>query len=109
MRTTSTGSSVLGTSPADSTITGSTFSIGSAPQSLPTFQHPSHALLKENGFTQQVYTRYRARCLKGKFFEISSTVFTKPKKNGRLVNTEFMFFFIRFQNVNELELDSHLK
>ena len=109
MRTTSTGSSVLGTSPADSTITGSTFSIGSAPQSLPTFQHPSHALLKENGFTQQVYTRYRARCLKGKFFEILSTVFTKPKKNGRLVNTEFMFFFIRFQNVNELELDSHLK
>lgn len=65
MRTTSTGSSVLGTSPADSTITGSTFSIGSVPQSLPTFQHPSHALLKENGFTQQVYTRYRARCLKG--------------------------------------------
>lgn len=64
VRTTSTGSSVLGTSPADSTITGSTFSIGSAPQSLPTFQHPSHALLKENGFTQQVYTRYRARCLK---------------------------------------------
>jgi len=64
VRTTSTSSSVLGTSPADSTITGSTFSIGSAPQSLPTFQHPSHALLKENGFTQQVYTRYRARCLK---------------------------------------------
>ena len=67
VRTTSTSSSVLGTSPADSTITGSTFSIGSAPQSLPTFQHPSHALLKENGFTQQVYTRYRARCLKGEF------------------------------------------
>jgi len=65
VRTTSTSSSVLGTSPADSTITtGSTFSVGSAPQSLPTFQHPSHALLKENGFTQQVYTRYRARCLK---------------------------------------------
>ncbi|KAK4019727.1 hypothetical protein OUZ56_001736 [Daphnia magna] len=62
VRTTSVGSCDLGTSPAEkSSIAGS---YGSTPQSLPTFQHPSHALLKENGFTQQVYTRYRARCLK---------------------------------------------
>ena len=40
-------------------------SYGSLPGSLPTFQHPSHSLLKENGFTQQVYHKYRARCLKG--------------------------------------------
>lgn len=67
MRTTSVGSD-LGTSPAEkSSIIGSLGSnAGSTPSSLPTFQHPSHALLKENGFTQQVYTRYRARCLKGK-------------------------------------------
>lgn len=39
-------------------------SYGSAPQSLPAFQHPSHALLKENGFTQQAYHKYRSRCLK---------------------------------------------
>ncbi|XP_045594728.2 la-related protein 1B isoform X2 [Procambarus clarkii] len=39
-------------------------SFGSLPGSLPTFQHPSHSLLKENGFTQQVYHKYRARCLK---------------------------------------------
>lgn len=39
-------------------------SYGSLPGSLPTFQHPSHSLLKENGFTQQVYHKYRARCLK---------------------------------------------
>ncbi|EFX64864.1 hypothetical protein DAPPUDRAFT_304229 [Daphnia pulex] len=62
VRTTSVGSCELGTSPAEkSSIAGS---YGSTPQSLPSFQHPSHALLKENGFTQQVYTRYRARCLK---------------------------------------------
>jgi len=59
VRTTSTDSSASGTSPSDSTL-----SVGSAPQSLPAFQHPSHALLQDKGFTQQVYTRYRARCLK---------------------------------------------
>jgi la-related protein 1 len=35
------------------------------PQSLPTFQHPSHSLLKENGFTQLQYSKYHSRCLKG--------------------------------------------
>jgi len=37
--------------------------IGSTPQSLPKFQHPSHELLKDNGFTQHVYHKYRRRCL----------------------------------------------
>ncbi|XP_027629491.1 la-related protein 1B isoform X6 [Tupaia chinensis] len=36
---------------------------GCTPHSLPKFQHPSHELLKENGFTQQVYYKYRRRCL----------------------------------------------
>lgn len=55
-RTSSFGSSA-GTSPASSY--GS-----SVPQSLPMFQHPSHALLKENNFTQQAYHKYHSRCLK---------------------------------------------
>lgn len=55
-RTISMGSST-GTSPTAS-------SYGSLPHSLPTFQHPSHSLLKENGFTQQVYHKYHSRCLK---------------------------------------------
>merc|ERR1719412_2137213 len=44
-----------------------TQSLGSSygtPQSLPTFQHPSHALLSENGFTQLQYSKYHSRCLK---------------------------------------------
>lgn len=56
-RTTSMGSST-GTSPTASSY-GS-----SVPQSLPVFQHPSHALLKENNFTQQAYHKYHSRCLK---------------------------------------------
>ncbi|KAF3841112.1 hypothetical protein F7725_006974 [Dissostichus mawsoni] len=40
--------------------------IGCTPQSLPKFQHPSHELLKENGFTQHVYHKYRRRCLNAK-------------------------------------------
>ncbi|XP_055376513.1 la-related protein 1 isoform X2 [Condylostylus longicornis] len=56
-RTSSMGSSA-GTSPTTSSY-GS-----SVPQSLPVFQHPSHALLKENNFTQQAYHKYHHRCLK---------------------------------------------
>ncbi|XP_050576410.1 la-related protein 1B isoform X2 [Bombus affinis] len=59
-RTYSTGSST-GTSPNEGYLASS---YGSAPQSLPIFHHPSHALLKENGFTQQVYHKYHSRCLK---------------------------------------------
>ncbi|KAM3938476.1 la-related protein 1B isoform 2-T3 [Leptodactylus fuscus] len=58
-RTTSVSSS--NASPSDGTpLVGS---YGCTPHSLPKFQHPSHELLKENGFTQQVYHRYRRRCL----------------------------------------------
>lgn len=39
-------------------------SYGSTPQVLPAFEHPSHALLKENGFTQVAYHKYHAKCLK---------------------------------------------
>ncbi|XP_065166457.1 la-related protein 1B isoform X3 [Atheta coriaria] len=59
MRTTS-GSS-YGTSPNEHNL-GTSY--GSVPQSLPAFQHPSHALLKDNNFTQQAYHKYRHRCLK---------------------------------------------
>lgn len=59
-RTYSTGSST-GTSPNEGFLASS---CGSAPQSLPTFHHPSHSLLKENNFTQQVYHKYHSRCLK---------------------------------------------
>lgn len=53
----STGST--GTSPGDGASLSS-----SLPQALPTFHHPSHSLLEENGFVQQVYKKYHARCLR---------------------------------------------
>eukprot|EP00794_Sanderia_malayensis_P006978 gene6978-7763_t len=31
---------------------------------IPNFQHPSHLLLKDNGFVQQVYSKYHHKCLK---------------------------------------------
>jgi len=48
-------------------VCSDTQSLGSSygtPQSLPTFHHPSHALLKENQFTQLQYSKYHSRCLK---------------------------------------------
>uniref|UniRef100_A0A3B3ZVY4 HTH La-type RNA-binding domain-containing protein n=1 Tax=Periophthalmus magnuspinnatus TaxID=409849 RepID=A0A3B3ZVY4_9GOBI len=38
-------------------------SYGCTPQSFPKFWHPSHELLRDNGFTQQGYHKYRRRCL----------------------------------------------
>ena len=48
---------------------GDLLSIGSpsnaTPNSIPKFEHPSHSLLKENGFQQQAYFKFKAKCLKG--------------------------------------------
>ncbi|CAF0991122.1 unnamed protein product [Rotaria sordida] len=35
---------------------------GSTPVEIPQFQHPSHTLLQQNGFTQQVYLKYKQEC-----------------------------------------------
>ncbi|XP_040274371.1 la-related protein 1B [Bufo bufo] len=51
-------------SPSDGTLLVGSY--GCTPHSLPKFQHPSHELLKENGYTQQVYHKYRRRCLNEK-------------------------------------------
>lgn len=37
--------------------------VGSLPKSFPQFQHPSHALLEDNGFKQQKYLKFHKRCL----------------------------------------------
>jgi len=46
----------LGTSPSD---------LSTSPASIPKFQHPSHQLLRANGFEQQQYYKFRHNCLKG--------------------------------------------
>ncbi|KAG8453892.1 hypothetical protein GDO86_000496 [Hymenochirus boettgeri] len=55
-------------SPTESAPLAGTYSC--TPHSLPKFHHPSHELLKENGFKQQVYHKYRKRCFNGKAFFI---------------------------------------
>ncbi|XP_065884842.1 la-related protein 1B-like isoform X2 [Dysidea avara] len=45
----------LGTSPSD---------LSTSPASIPKFQHPSHQLLRANGFEQQQYYKFRHSCLK---------------------------------------------
>lgn len=54
-------------------------SLGSTPQSLPKFEHPSHMLLKDNGFAQVVYYKYRQKCT------------NERKRLGKLI---FKFIFI---------------
>ncbi|KAK9280617.1 hypothetical protein L1049_014312 [Liquidambar formosana] len=55
-------SSKLSVSPHGN-LSGSSPPVGSMPKPFPPFQHPSHQLLEENGFTQQKYLKYRKRCL----------------------------------------------
>lgn len=55
-------SSKLSNSPHGN-ISGCSPPVGSMPKSFPPFQHPSHRLLEENGFKQQMYLKYRKRCL----------------------------------------------
>jgi la-related protein 1 len=70
-----------GSSPGDSS--------SPAAYSIPQFQHPSHSLLKANGFQQHRYEKYRHQCLK------------ERKKSGigksSAMNTLFRFwsFFLR--------------
>ncbi|KAL6527856.1 hypothetical protein OROMI_029667 [Orobanche minor] len=55
-------SSKLSASP-QSNLLGSSPPVGSVPKPFPSFQHPSHKLLQENGFKQQLYKKYQKRCL----------------------------------------------
>ena len=47
----------------------------SAPKSIPSFEHPSHSLLKANGFQQQQYHRFHQHCLKGCSFSFASLIY----------------------------------
>ena len=44
-------------------------SYGCTPVSMPNFEHPSHELLKENGFVWHVYNKFHSKCLKGKLLD----------------------------------------
>ncbi|KAH6814283.1 LA RNA-binding protein [Perilla frutescens var. frutescens] len=46
-----------------SNLSGSSPPVGSVPKPFPPFKHPSHKLLEENGFKQQLYKKYHKRCL----------------------------------------------
>ncbi|CAM6119368.1 unnamed protein product [Calypogeia fissa] len=56
-------SSPFGTPPGGGFLPGSSPPVGSVPKSFPHFQHPSHALLEDNGFKQQKYFKFYKRCL----------------------------------------------
>ncbi|MCO5602282.1 hypothetical protein L7F22_056411 [Adiantum nelumboides] len=57
----------MGSSPHGSLAAGGNAQVGSPvgslPKSFPHFQHPSHALLEDNGFKQQRYLKFHKRCL----------------------------------------------
>ena len=57
-------------------------SAGTTPQSLPAFHHPSHSLLKENGFTQLQYTKYHSRLGFFLSFIIRRNFFNIPGGSG---------------------------
>jgi hypothetical protein len=52
-------------SPTDGQQSSAYGSYGSTPHAFPNFHHPSHELLKDNGFVWHVYHKYHSKCLKG--------------------------------------------
>ena len=48
-------------------ISPSAESYGSTPQPFPSFEHPSHGLLKENHFVWHVYHKYHSKCINGEW------------------------------------------
>ena len=59
-----------------STSPGTVESSSPAAHSIPSFQHPSHSLLKANGFQQQQYYKYRHNCLKGTYMQQCANTWT---------------------------------
>ena len=55
-----------GTTPLDDSQLNNLSSSYAQSQDLVPFQHPSYSLLQQNGFTQQLYSKFRKRCLAGK-------------------------------------------
>ncbi|GAB2275042.1 hypothetical protein Dimus_009810 [Dionaea muscipula] len=58
-----TRSSTMSVSHHGCAASGGSSPVGSLPKPSPPSQHPSHQLLKENGFKQQIYQKYQKRCL----------------------------------------------
>lgn len=59
-----------GTTPIDDSVLMQNYNQHLQTQDLPPFHHPSYTLLKQNGFTQQLYSKFRKRCLIGSFLFI---------------------------------------
>lgn len=74
-----------GFSPADATANFRMRHHSGTPQSLPKFEHPSHSMLKENGFAQHVYSKYHSKCLRGENEIIKTYLFISLEANNRLL------------------------
>lgn len=59
------GFTSTGTTPIDESTLMQNYNQHFQTQDLQPFQHPSYTLLKQNGFTQQLYGKFRKRCLAG--------------------------------------------
>lgn len=76
-------------------------------RSFPTFQHPSHELLKDNGFIQQKYSKYHIKALKG--LQDSSNLITLKIliiDDAYFINSISLSISL-FQNANDRESDNH--
>ncbi|KAL2238521.1 UNVERIFIED_CONTAM: La-related protein 1A [Sesamum indicum] len=90
--------SKLSTSP-HSNLSGSSSPVGSMPKPFPPFQHPSHKLLEENGFKQQIYGLEKE--FRGELYEDFEQLTFDFYKKGNLYGLEKYWAFHHFREARD--------
>ncbi|CAF1555378.1 unnamed protein product, partial [Rotaria sordida] len=79
---------------------------GSTSVKIPQFQHPSHILLQHNGFTQQVYLKYRQECLGGQLYGLEKFwVFLKYSRQKPKINSKLEEILKYYKNREDFRVD----
>ncbi|CAF1510167.1 unnamed protein product, partial [Rotaria sordida] len=69
-------------------------------------QHSSHTLLQQNGFTQQVYLKYKQECLDGQLYGLEKFwAFLKFSREKPNINSKLEEILKNYRNLEDFRVD----